>query len=93
MPFLSIAGTTVYAHLWQVNGNTPLSSTVTANAWHHLAVTYSPGSTPSESSTSTARRWRKRTAPFGVRRAGLPDDVHLGLQAVGRQLVLERQDR
>ena len=48
MPFLSIDGTTVYSHLWQVNGNNPLSSTVTANAWHHLAVTYSPGSTPSE---------------------------------------------
>jgi hypothetical protein len=43
MPFLSIAGATVYGHIWQVNGNTPLSSTVTLNAWHHLAVTYEPG--------------------------------------------------
>jgi hypothetical protein len=48
MPFLSIAGSTVYGHLWQVNGNTPLSSTVSLNAWHHLAITYSPGSAPSE---------------------------------------------
>jgi hypothetical protein len=43
MPFLSIAGATAYGHIWQVNGNVPLSSTVTLNAWHHLAITYEPG--------------------------------------------------
>jgi hypothetical protein len=48
MPFLSIAGPTVYGHLWQVNGNVPLSSTVTLNAWHHLAVSYDPAGSPSE---------------------------------------------
>ena len=42
MPFLSIAGATVYGHLWQVNGNNPLSATVSLNAWHHLAITYDP---------------------------------------------------
>jgi hypothetical protein len=42
MPFLSIAGATVYGHIWNVNSNTPLSSTVTLNAWHHLAITYDP---------------------------------------------------
>jgi hypothetical protein len=42
MPFLSIAGSTVYGHIWGVNGNTPLSATVSLNAWHHLAITYDP---------------------------------------------------
>ncbi len=42
MPFLSIAGSTVYGHIWTTIGaNTPLSATVTLNAWHHLAITYS----------------------------------------------------
>jgi hypothetical protein len=43
MPFLSINGATAYGHIWMVNGNVPLSSTVTLNAWHHLAITYEPG--------------------------------------------------
>jgi hypothetical protein len=42
MPFLSIAGSTVFGWLWQVNGNTPLSATVTLNAWHMLTITYDP---------------------------------------------------
>jgi hypothetical protein len=42
MPFLSINGATVYGWFWQVNGNTPLSATVSLNNWHHLVVTYSP---------------------------------------------------
>jgi hypothetical protein len=42
MPFLSINGATVYGWLWQVNGNTPLSATVTLNAWHLLTITYDP---------------------------------------------------
>jgi len=42
MPFLSIAGSTVYGWLWQVNGNTPLSATVALNAWHMLTITYDP---------------------------------------------------
>ena len=42
MPFLSISGSTVYGWLWQVNGNTPLSTTVTLNAWHMLTITYDP---------------------------------------------------
>ena len=42
MPFLSINGSTVYGWLWQVNGNTPLSATVSLNAWHFLAITYDP---------------------------------------------------
>jgi hypothetical protein len=46
MPFLSIAGgastSTVFGHLWQVNMNTPLSATVSNNAWHFLVVTYDP---------------------------------------------------
>ena len=44
MPFLSINGATVYGWLWQVNGNNPLSATVSLNAWHFLAITYSHGS-------------------------------------------------
>jgi hypothetical protein len=48
MPFLSINGATVYGHLWQVNGNTPLSATVSLNAWHFLAITYNPSANPSE---------------------------------------------
>ena len=42
MPFLSINGSTVFGWLWQVNGNTPLSATVTLNAWHLLTITYDP---------------------------------------------------
>jgi Concanavalin A-like lectin/glucanases superfamily len=42
MPFLSVNGATVYGWLWQVNGNNPLSTTVSLNAWHHLAITYDP---------------------------------------------------
>ena len=42
MPFLSINGSTVFGWLWQVNGNTPLSATVTLNAWHMLTITYDP---------------------------------------------------
>jgi hypothetical protein len=42
MPFLSINGSTVYGWLWQVNGNTPLSATVSLNAWHMLTITYDP---------------------------------------------------
>ncbi len=49
MPFLSINGATVYGWLWQVNGNTPLSATVTLNAWHFLAITYDPASGGTES--------------------------------------------
>ncbi len=48
MPFLSIAGSTVYGHLWMVNGNVPLSATVTLNAWHHLAITYDPAGSGTE---------------------------------------------
>jgi len=44
MPFLSINGATVFGWLWQVNGNTPLSATVTLNAWHLLTITYDPAS-------------------------------------------------
>jgi hypothetical protein len=44
MPFLSINGSTVYGWLWQVNGNTPLSATVSLNAWHFLTITYDPAS-------------------------------------------------
>ena len=44
MPFLSINGSTVYGWLWQVNGNTPLSATVSLNAWHMLTITYDPSS-------------------------------------------------
>jgi Concanavalin A-like lectin/glucanases superfamily len=40
MPFLSIDGSTVYGWIWQVNGNTPLSATVSLNNWHFLVVTY-----------------------------------------------------
>ena len=42
MPFLSINGTTVYGWIWSVNSNVPLSSTVSANAWHLLTITYTP---------------------------------------------------
>jgi hypothetical protein len=42
MPFLSVNGSTVYGWLWQVNGNSPLSATVSLNAWHFLAITYDP---------------------------------------------------
>jgi hypothetical protein len=48
MPFLSVNGTTVYGWIWQVNGNNPLSTTVTANAWHHLAITYDPSGSGTE---------------------------------------------
>ncbi|HZL20356.1 MAG TPA: LamG-like jellyroll fold domain-containing protein, partial [Polyangia bacterium] len=48
MPFLSINGSTVYGWLWQVNGNNPLSATVTLNAWHHLAITYDPSGSGTE---------------------------------------------
>jgi hypothetical protein len=44
MPFLSINGSTVFGWLWQVNGNTPLSATVSLNAWHMLTITYDPAS-------------------------------------------------
>jgi hypothetical protein len=42
MPFLSVNGTTVYGWIWLVNNNVPLSSTVSANAWHLLTITYTP---------------------------------------------------
>jgi hypothetical protein len=48
MPFLSIAGSTVYGHIWMVNGNTPLSATVGLNAWHFLAITYDPSGSGTE---------------------------------------------
>lgn len=41
MPFLSCNGLTVYGWIWQVNGNVPISTTVTAG-WHFLAITYDP---------------------------------------------------
>jgi hypothetical protein len=44
MPFLSINGATVYGHIWNVNGNTPVSATVSLNAWHLLTITYDPAS-------------------------------------------------
>jgi hypothetical protein len=48
MPFLSIAGSTVYGHIWMVNGNTALSTTVGLNAWHFLAITYDPSGSGTE---------------------------------------------
>jgi hypothetical protein len=46
MPFLSVAGATVYGWLWGVPGTnsatSPLSATVSLNAWHFLAITYDP---------------------------------------------------
>jgi hypothetical protein len=48
MPFLSIDGATVYGWIWNVNGNTPLSSTVTLNNWHHVAITYDPSGSGTE---------------------------------------------
>jgi hypothetical protein len=42
MPFLSVAGSTVYGHIWMVNGNSALSATVGLNNWHFLAITYDP---------------------------------------------------
>ncbi len=51
MPFLSIAGgastSTAFGHIWNVNVNTPVSTTVSNNAWHFLAITYDP-SVPGE---------------------------------------------
>jgi hypothetical protein len=44
MPFLSINGATVYGHIWSVNGNTPVSATVTLNVWHLVTITYDPAS-------------------------------------------------
>jgi hypothetical protein len=44
MPFLSINGATVYGHIWNVNGNTPVSATVSLNAWHLVTITYDPAS-------------------------------------------------
>ena len=41
MPFLSIAGSTVYGWLWSMT-NRPLSATVSLNAWHLLTITYDP---------------------------------------------------
>ena len=43
MPFLSDAGMTVYGWIWQVNGNNPLSYTVSSSGWHLLTLTYTPG--------------------------------------------------
>jgi len=43
MPFLSINGSTVYGWIWGVNGNIPLSGTVSLNAWHFLSISYTPG--------------------------------------------------
>jgi len=43
MPFLSLNGTTVYG--WIYN-NTPISTTAAANQWHHIAMTYNPGGSP-----------------------------------------------
>jgi hypothetical protein len=48
MPFLSISGSTVYGWLWQVNSNTPLSATVSLNAWHMLTITYDPSGSGTE---------------------------------------------
>jgi hypothetical protein len=42
MPFLSIAGSTVYGWLWSMTNNNPLSVTVSLNAWHLLTITYDP---------------------------------------------------
>ena len=46
MPFLSVRGSTVYGWLWGVPGTdqttSPLSATVSLNAWHFLAITYDP---------------------------------------------------
>ncbi len=42
MPFLSIAGSTVYGWLWSMTNNNPLSATVSLNAWHLLTITYDP---------------------------------------------------
>jgi Concanavalin A-like lectin/glucanases superfamily len=42
MPFLSIAGTTVYGGLWNGSAIVSRSATVTANNWHYLALTYDP---------------------------------------------------
>ncbi len=46
MPFLSIAGATAYGWLWGVPGTntatSPLAATVSLNAWHFLAITYTP---------------------------------------------------
>ena len=46
MPFLSIAGATAYGWLWGVPGidytASPLAATVSLNAWHFLAITYTP---------------------------------------------------
>jgi hypothetical protein len=44
MPFLSVNGATVYGHIWNVNGNTPVSATVSLNAWHLVTITYDPAS-------------------------------------------------
>jgi hypothetical protein len=42
MPFLSIAGSTVYGWLWSMTNNNPLAATVSLNAWHLLTITYDP---------------------------------------------------
>jgi hypothetical protein len=42
IPFLSIKGRLVYGWVWQVNGNTPLSATLSPDGWHFLALTYDP---------------------------------------------------
>ena len=42
MPFLSIAGSTVYGWLWSMTNNNPLSATVSLNTWHLLTITYDP---------------------------------------------------
>ena len=39
MPFLSLNGTTVYGWIYNL---TQISKTVSANAWHHLVLTYDP---------------------------------------------------
>lgn len=44
MPFLSLNGTTIYG--WIYN-NTPIITTVAANQWHYIALTYSPPNSPS----------------------------------------------
>ena len=42
MPFLSINGANVYVGLWNGADGSYVSSAVTLDAWHHLAMTYDP---------------------------------------------------
>ena len=71
MPFLSIAGSTVYGWLWSMTNNNPLAATVSLNAWHLLTITYDPNggarASARRSSTSMARCHSPRTSPTGPR--------------------------